>query len=235
MKFTWLKWSALPVAVLIAGSAAIAQDTSSSGAQPASQPAAQSQSGNAPAAATPAAAPAPKPKRTIAQRKENQQDRIANGVKSGQLTAGETANLETKEAAINGETKADRAANGGKLTAAEKQQINKQQNQMSKQIYKDKHNANTQHYGNSKVGQRQENQQDRIAQGIKSGQLTAGETAKLEKQQKSINQQVKADPAANGGKLTTGEKQQINKEQNAASKNIYNKKHNAKTQPQAKP
>ena len=56
---------------------------------------------------------------TIAQRKENQQDRIANGVKSGQLTPGETANLETKEAAINGETKADRAANGGKLTSAE--------------------------------------------------------------------------------------------------------------------
>jgi hypothetical protein len=206
----------------------MAQDQSSSGSQ-SSPPAAQPQSGSS------AATPAPKPKPTIAQRKENQQDRIAQGVKSGQLTAGETANLETKEAAINGETKADRAAHGGKLTAAEKQQINKQQNQMSKQIYKDKHNANTAQYGNNKVGQRRENQQDRIAHGIKSGQLTAGETAKLENQQKGINQQVKADRAANGGKLTTGEKQQINKEQNGASKNIYNKKHNAKTQPQAKP
>ena len=142
----------------------------------------------------------------VAQRKENQQDRIANGVKSGQLTAGETANLETKEAAINGETRADRAANGGKLTAAEKQQVNQQQNQLSKQIYNDKHNANTAHYGNNEVGQRRENQQDRIAQGIKSGQLTAGETAKLENQQKNINQQVKADRSANGGKLTPGEK-----------------------------
>ena len=230
MKFTWMKWSALPVAVLMAGSVAMAQDQSSSGSQSSG-----SQSGSsAPApAATPT--PAPKPKPTIAQRKENQQDRIAQGVKSGQLTAGETANLETKEAAINGETKADRAANGGKLTSAEKTQINKQQNQMSKQIYADKHNATTANPGNSKVGKRQENQQDRIAQGIKSGQLTAGETAKLENQQKGINQQVKADRAANGGKLTTGEKQQVNKEQNAASKNIYNKKHNAKTQPQAKP
>ena len=80
------------------------------------------------------------------------------------------------------------------------------------------------------VAERKENQQDRIAQGIKSGQLTAGETAKLENQQKGINQQVKADRAANGGKLTQGEKKQINKEQNAASKNIYNKKHNANTQ-----
>ena len=48
-----------------------------------------------PAAAqtTPAAAPA-----TINQRKENQQDRIANGIQSGELTAGETRNLEKKEA-----------------------------------------------------------------------------------------------------------------------------------------
>jgi hypothetical protein len=222
MKFTWMKWSVLPVAVLMAGSVAMAQDQSSSGAQ---QPA---------PAATPTPVAQPKPA-TVPQRKENQQDRIAQGVKSGQLTAGETSKLETKEAAINGETKADRAANGGKLTTAEKKQINGQQNQVSKQIYADKHNANTAHYGNNKVGQRRENQQDRIAQGIKSGQMTAGEAAKAENQQKGINHQVAADRKANGGTLTASEKQQVNHEQNAASKNIYHKKHNAKTQPQAKP
>ncbi len=209
------KWSILPAAVLLLGTVALAQDSSSGTSSTSSS-------------GTPATTPA-KPGE-VAQRKENQQDRIANGVKSGQLTAGETANLETKEAAINGETRADRAANGGKLTSTEKQQVNQQQNQLSKQIYNDKHNANTAHYGNNPVGQRRENQQDRIAQGIKSGQLTAGETAKLENQQKNINQQVKADRTANGGKLTQGEKQQVNHEQNAASKNIYNKKHNANTQ-----
>ena len=208
------KWMVTPAAVLLLGSVALAQDTSASGSTTQSS-------------GTTTSTPAKQP--TIAERKENQQDRIANGVKSGQLTAGETANLESKEAAINGETRADRAANGGKLTQSEKQQINRQQNQLSKQIYQDKHNANSAQYGNNKVGQRRENQQDRIAQGINSGQLTAGETARLENQQRGINQQVKADRAANGGKLTPGEKQQINKEQNAASKNIYNKKHNANT------
>jgi hypothetical protein len=240
MKFTWMKWSVLPVAVLMAGSVAMAQDQSSSGSQQSSQssqPAAQSQSGSSSTAATPATTPTPaaKPKPTVAQRKENQQDRIANGVQSGQLTAGETANLEKKEAAINKETATDRAANGGKLTATEKKQVNQQQNKVSKQIYADKHNANTAHYGNNKVGQRRENQQDRIAQGVKSGQMTAGEAAKAETQQKGINKQVAADRKANGGTLTASEKKQVNHEQNAASKNIYNKKHNAKTQPQAKP
>jgi len=209
------KWMMLPAAMLVLGTVAVAQDSSST-----SSSASQSSSSASSAQSKP----------TVAQRKENQQDRIANGVKSGQLNAGETANLESKEAAINGETRADRAANGGKLTSAEKQQINQQQNQVSKQIYQDKHNANTAHYGNNEVGQRRENQQDRIAQGVKSGQLTAGETAKLENQQHAINQQVAADRQANGGKLTPGEKKQVNKEQNAASKNIYNKKHKAKTQ-----
>ena len=209
MSLKFPKWTFVPAAVLLLGTASFAQQQSGS--------------------TTPST-----PDPSVAQRKENQQDRIANGVKSGQLTAGETTNLESKEAAINGETRADRAANGGKLTAAEKQQINGQQNQLSKQIYQDKHNANTAHYGNNPVGQRRENQQDRIAQGIKSGQLTAGETAKLENQQRGINQQVAADRSANGGKLTGAEKQQINKEQNGASKNIYNKKHNARTQPKAK-
>src|SRR6266480_3759210 len=123
MRLPWIKWSVLPAALLLAGSLAMAQD----------QPAPNSPT-----------TPATKPKPTVAQRKENQQDRIAQGTKSGQLTAGETANLETKEAAINGETKADRTANGGKLTAAEKKQINGQQNQVSKHIYHDKHNAKTQ-------------------------------------------------------------------------------------------
>jgi hypothetical protein len=81
------------------------------------------------------------PAQTIAQRKENQQHRIANGVKSGQLTAGETARLEKKESNLNKETRADRAANGGKLTTAEKKQVNHQQNKLSKDIYKDKHNS----------------------------------------------------------------------------------------------
>jgi hypothetical protein len=77
----------------------------------------------------------------IKERKENQQDRIAQGVKSGQLTAGETVKLETKEAKLNKEIRHDRKQNGGNLTNKEKKQINRQQNKLSKQIYKDKHNA----------------------------------------------------------------------------------------------
>src|SRR5262249_36864272 len=203
MNFQLKKWCALPAIMLMAGSVAFAQE--------------QSQSQD------------PKPKSEVGKREENQQDRIANGVKSGQLTAGETSKLETKEAAINGQIKADRAANGGKLTAGEKAKVNRQQKRPSKKNYDKKDNTKTPHNGKNAIDSRRENQQDRIANGVKSGQLSAGEAAKLENQERGINQQVRADRAANGGKLTAGEKAQINKEQNRESKKIYNKKHNART------
>jgi hypothetical protein len=76
-------------------------------------------------------------------REGNQQARIAQGVKSGQLAPGETSHLENKESRINNEVHNDRAANGGKLTPQEKAQVNHQQNNASKQIYNDKHNART--------------------------------------------------------------------------------------------
>ncbi len=78
-------------------------------------------------------------------REGNQQARIAQGVKSGQLTPRETSHLENKEAHINNEVHNDRAANGGHLTQQEREQVNHQQNNASKQIYNDKHNAKTDH------------------------------------------------------------------------------------------
>lgn len=177
---------------------------------------------------TPSTAPTAQ---TIQQRKENQQDRIAQGVQSGELTAGETKNLETKEADINKEEHAMSNENGGKLTTADKEKITQQQNQLSKQIYRDKHNAAEQNTDpKSEVGKRAENQQDRIAQGIKSGQVTAGEAAHLENNEQKINQEVKSDRAANGGKLTPQERKQVNQQQNRESKQIYRAKHNGRRQ-----
>ncbi len=184
---------------------------------------AQSQPGSSAPSAAPAATPAPG---EIAQRKDNQQDRIGQGIQSGQLTAGETKNLETKEAGLNKEERTMRSEDDGHLTAADKSKLNNQQNHLSNQIYDDKHNANTASYGNNEVGDRRENQQDRIAQGVKSGQLTPGETAKLENQQQGINRTDAGMRQANGGKLTGADKKALNQEQNKASKNIYNKKHN---------
>jgi hypothetical protein len=175
---------------------------------------------------TPATAPA-----TINQRKENQQDRIANGIQSGELTAGETKNLEKKESDLNHEEHDMRKLDNGHLTAADRATLNQQQNKLSKNIYNQKHDAQVQNVNpKSEVGQRQRNQQERIAQGVKSGQLTSGETAHLEGREAGINKEVHNERAANGGKLTAAERRQVNRQENRTSNAIYRKKHNARVQ-----
>ncbi len=165
------------------------------------------------------------PPTEVGQRRENQQDRIANGIQSGQLTSRETSNLEHKEANLNHQVAGDRSANGGKLTGQEKAQINGEQNRLSNQIYQDKHNAATQKFSNTEVGARRENQQDRIAQGVRSGRLNAGQTARLEGQQARTANRIGQERKANGGPLTPGERRQANRALNRSSRNIYRAKH----------
>ena len=80
-----------------------------------------------------------------------------------------------------------------------------------------------------RIDKREKRQQKRINQGVKSGALTKGEAARLEKQQAKIKNDEAA--AKSDGKMTPQERRKLTKEQNAASRNIYRKKHNAKTQP----
>jgi len=79
----------------------------------------------------------------------------------------------------------------------------------------------------NEVNARQQNQQNRIANGVKSGELTPKETVKLEKQQQHIDNQEKRDMAAHNGHLTKAEQNKLNREQNKASKDIHKDKHNA--------
>jgi hypothetical protein len=84
------------------------------------------------------------PKTEIGQRKENQQDRISQGIQSGELTPREASRLEGKETALNQETRDMRRLDGGKLTPGDKKVVNQQQDRLSKQIYGQKHDEQTQ-------------------------------------------------------------------------------------------
>jgi len=76
-------------------------------------------------------------------REANQQKRIANGVKSGQLTPGETRRLERGEQRLQHNEKKDMAKDNGHLTKQDQRQLNREANHMSKRIAADKHNNKT--------------------------------------------------------------------------------------------
>jgi hypothetical protein len=156
----------------------------------------------------------------------NQQQRIGQGVRSGQLTPRETAKLERREHSINQETRVDRSLNGGHLTDVEKAKISAQRQNLSRQIYADKHNAAQDHFGNGEVGRREQRQQNRIAQGIQSGRMNANEASHVERREAGVQSEVRADRAANGGRLTRSERRAVNNQQDRLSRTIYTDKHN---------
>ena len=75
----------------------------------------------------------------VNKREANQQKRIGNGVANGKLTSQQTTNLEKRETSVQNREKKDMAEHNGHLTKAEQKGINRQQNRISKSIYKDKH------------------------------------------------------------------------------------------------
>src|SRR5437899_3104981 len=126
-----------------------------------------------------------------AQRDVKQQQRIENGLKSGQLSTREAAKLEREEARVN-RAEAN-ALKDGKLSNAEKSRIQHVQNKVSRDIYAEKHNAQT---GNPNSAsskrmqadvQRNVNQEQRIENGVKNGSLTNREVAKLERGQAKVD------------------------------------------------
>ena len=160
-------------------------------------------------------------------REANQDQRIANGLRSGQMTSGEAARADRTQSNIDQQVHNDRAANGGTLTNQERQQINGEQNAASRQIYNEKHNGNT--VTPNEVDNREANQQQRTANGLRSGQMTSGEAARTNQNQAKLDQQVHNERTANGGALTAQQKKQANHEENKNSRQIYNEKHNNKT------
>ena len=164
-----------------------------------------------------------------AQRDANQQERIEQGLQSGQLNTRETGRLERQEQSIDRQEARDEKS-GGQLTSQEQARINREQNAVSRNIYNDKHNAVT---GNPNASssqrlqadvQRNANQQQRIANGQNSGQLTSREAGHLEAGQKRVNRN-EANAAANGH-VGAGEQARIQRSENNQSRRVYNKKHN---------
>jgi hypothetical protein len=83
------------------------------------------------------------------------------------------------------------------------------------------------------INKRQRNQQRRIRQGVKSGELTKHETRRLEREEGKI--QADKLQAKSDGKVTKAERKQLHKELNKAIKDIHKQKHDAQKQPRKNP
>ena len=160
---------------------------------------------------------------TEAQRNVDQQQRIENGLKSGQLTTREASKLEREESNIN-RAEAN-AMKDGVMTSAEQKRINSMQNRASQDIYNQKHDAQV---GNSNSAssqrmqadvQRNVNQEKRIQNGIANGSLSSSEAAKLDRGQAKVDRQEARD--GRDGNVSAREQRRIQHAENRQSGRIH--------------
>lgn len=165
------------------------------------------------------------------QRNVNQQQRIEQGLQSGQLSTKEAGSLERQEKHVDNMEARD--LKNGSISPSEQARLNAAQNKVSSDIYADKHNGVT---GNPNSAssrrmqtdvQRNVNQQQRIQNGMDNGSLTNREAGSLEHGQARVNGR-EANAAANGH-VGAAEQRGIQRSENQQSRRIYRKKHNATT------
>jgi hypothetical protein len=162
------------------------------------------------------------------QRDINQENRVEQGLKSGQFSTGEAAKLERGEARI--DRMESNAQKDGSLSPQEAARIQQAQNQESERINKLENNAvigNPNSASSQRMQadvQRNINQQDRIKQGVQSGALTNKEASNLERSQARIDR--KEARAGADGHVGAREQARIQKAENKQSNKIYREKHN---------
>lgn len=162
------------------------------------------------------------------QRDVNQQQRIEQGLQSGQLSTKEAGSLERQQQHI--DKMEARDLKNGSISPAEQARLNAAQNRVSNNIYADKHNGVTGN-PNSASSQRMQadvqrnvNQQQRIQNGMENGSLTNREAGKLERGQAHVNGR-EANAAANGH-VGAREQRGIQRSENRQSGRVFRKKHN---------
>lgn len=162
------------------------------------------------------------------QRDVNQQQRIEQGLQSGQLSSREAGQLENQQQHI--DNMQSRDLKNGSINPAEQARLNAAQNRASGDIYGDKHNSVTGN-PNSASSQRMQadvqrnvNQQQRIQNGMNSGALTNRETGSLERGQARVD--GKEAGAAANGHVGAAEQRNIQRSENHQSARVYRKKHN---------
>lgn len=160
------------------------------------------------------------------QRNVNQQQRIDNGVKDGQLTTREAARLEQGQAHV--DRMEQRDLRNGPLTSQEQAQIQHAENVQSHDIYRDTHNRagqNPESASSRRMAadvQRDVNQEKRIDQGVRSGSLNDAQVAHLQGREAHLDH-LEHNAGANGH-VSRGEQRHIQRTENRDSRAIHRQK-----------
>ena len=161
-------------------------------------------------------------------RLENQDKRINQEVKQGDLTQAQATTLHKDDHAIRQEERDMAALDNGHITKADQQALDRQENSVGKQIGKPAAakpaKAETtwekRHPRRDEVSDRLENQDQRIHREVKEGDLTHAQAVTLHKDDQKIRQEERDMARLDSGHITKVDQKALNQQENAVSKQI---------------
>jgi hypothetical protein len=158
-------------------------------------------------------------------RLQNQNRRIHNELKAGNITQTQAAAMHKNDQAIRQEERTMAGLDNGHITKLDQKALNQQENVASQGIAK----ANTakadstwalKHPRRDEVNDRLQNQDQRIHQEVKEGDLTTAQAAALHKDDQSIRQEERDMAHLDNGHITAVDQKALNQQENVVSKDI---------------
>ena len=176
----------------------------------------------------------------VSDRLENQNKRINQDVKQGDLTQAQAAALHKDDHTIRQEERDMAALDNGHITKADQRSLDQQENSVSKLIGKPATakpvtaqpvtakpmtaKADTtwekRHPRRDEVNDRLENQDRRIHQEVKEGDLTHAQAVALHKDDHKIRQEERDMAKLDNGRITSLDQKALNQQENTVSKQI---------------
>jgi hypothetical protein len=160
--------------------------------------------------------------RNIGARLNDQEARIQQGLKSGQLTPSEAQRLRARDIRIWMEAGRARIS-GGRMTTAERARLEAKLDEVNYSIAQQKLDRQRLH-DNDSIGRELFDQEARIRAGLASGQLTRFEAERL--RQKGLRVRFEAGKARiTGGRMTAAERSRLEAILNIIDRDIYRERH----------
>ena len=163
-------------------------------------------------------------------RLENQNKRIDSEVKQGDITHAQAATLHKDDHTIRQEERDMASLDNGHITKADQKALDQQENSVSKLIGKpatakpvSAKNESTwekRHPRRDEVNDRLANQDQRIHQEVKDGDLSHAQAVALHKDDNTIRQEERDMARLDNGHITTADQKALNQQENTVSKQI---------------
>jgi hypothetical protein len=172
--------------------------------------------------AGPAAGSASPPRRVeVNNRLANQNNRINQDRRDGELSHGQARQLHHEDHQIRQEEHSMASMDGGHITRADQRALNQQENHVNRQMARDTGHFDATHPRRAEVNDRLANQDHRINRERRDGDITGAQAHQLHSEDRQVAQEEHSMASMDGGHITRADQTALNQQENGISRQIY--------------